>query len=87
MKLVAPLYSGDYCHFMLDYLPMTRVYALNGKMNGARCSIVVKALCGKLEGCEFETQSGKLFFSIYVIPPSSLDPGVYTTFSRNEYQK
>jgi hypothetical protein len=62
IKLVAPLYSGDYCHLMQDYLPTTRVYAFNRRLNGARGNVVVKALRCKPEGCEFETQWGKLIF-------------------------
>jgi hypothetical protein len=39
------------------------------------------------EGREFETQRGKLIFSIYLILPAALGPGVHSAFNTNEYQK
>jgi hypothetical protein len=53
----------------------------------ARGSVVVKALCYKLEGCGFETQWGEWIFSIYLILPATLGPGVHSASNRNEYQK
>jgi hypothetical protein len=50
-------------------------------------SVVVKALCYKSKGRGFETQWGELIFSIYLILLVALGPGVYSAFSRNEYQK
>jgi hypothetical protein len=47
---------------------------------------LVKALCYKPEGRGFETRRGDLF-SIYLIAPAALGPGVYSTSNRNEYQK
>jgi hypothetical protein len=47
---------------------------------------VVKALRYKPEGSGFETRSGKLVFSIYLIIPAALGPGVHLASNRNEYQ-
>jgi hypothetical protein len=47
-------------------------------------SIVVKALCYKPEGLAF--QNDFFFFSIYLILPAALGPGVLSA-SRNEYQQ
>jgi hypothetical protein len=48
---------------------------------------VVKALCYKPEGCGFETRLDYLIFSMYLILPAALGPGVYSASNRNEYQK
>jgi hypothetical protein len=53
----------------------------------ARCSLVVKALCWKPEGRGFETRWGDWNFSVYLILPAALGPGVYPASNRNEYQK
>jgi hypothetical protein len=53
----------------------------------ARGSVVVKALYYKPEGREFETRGSELVFSIYLILPAALGPGVYSASNRNEYQK
>jgi hypothetical protein len=53
---------------------------------GARGSVVVEALCYKPEGHRFETRWDD-FFSIYLILPAALDPGVYSASNTNEYQK
>jgi hypothetical protein len=47
-------------------------------------NVVVKALCYKPEGRWFQTRR---FFSIYLIVPAALGPGVYSASKRNEYQK
>jgi hypothetical protein len=47
----------------------------------ARVKVVVKALCG------FENQLCELIFSIYLIVPAALGPGVYSASNGNEYQK
>jgi hypothetical protein len=39
-----------------------------------------------LQAGRFETQWGE-FFSIYVILPAALGPGIYSASNRNEYQK
>jgi hypothetical protein len=52
-----------------------------------RGSIVVKAVCYKQEGREFETQWDEWIISIYLILPAALGPVVYSTSNRNEYQK
>jgi hypothetical protein len=41
--------------------------------------VVVKALCYKPEG--------EWIFSIYLILPAALGPGVYSSPNKNEYQK
>jgi hypothetical protein len=41
-----------------------------------RGSVVVKALCYRLEGHGFETQRGDFFFSIYLILSAALGPGL-----------
>jgi hypothetical protein len=48
---------------------------------------VVKALCNKPEGHGFVTGCGELIFSIDLILPAALGPGVYSASNRNEYQK
>jgi hypothetical protein len=48
---------------------------------------VVEAQCYKPEGRGFETRSGELISSIYVILPAALGPGVYSVSNRNENQK
>jgi hypothetical protein len=45
--------------------------------SGACGSRVVKILCCKPEGRGFEIQGGELVFSIYLILPAALDPGVH----------
>jgi hypothetical protein len=56
-------------------------------MMGERGSIVVKALCYKPQGRRFETRWSQWTFSIYLILPAALGPGVYSAFNKNEYQK
>jgi hypothetical protein len=53
----------------------------------AHGSAVVKALCYKPEGGGFDTRWGEWIFSFYLILPSALGPGVYSTSNRNEHQK
>jgi hypothetical protein len=52
-------------------------------------SIVIKAPCYKPEGRWSETRWGEwfFFFSIYLILPAVLGPGVYSASNSNEYQK
>jgi hypothetical protein len=52
-----------------------------------RGSLVVEALCYKAEGRGFQTLRGEEFFSIYLILPAALGPGVHSASNRNEYQK
>jgi hypothetical protein len=40
----------------------------------------------KSENCGFETRLGKWTFSVYLILPAALYPGVYSASNRNEYQ-
>jgi hypothetical protein len=47
---------------------------------------VVETLCYKPKGA-FETRPGERKFSIYLILPAALGPGVYSAYNRNEYQK
>jgi hypothetical protein len=56
-------------------------------MSGARGSVVVKAICYKPEGRGFETLWSEWHFSIYLILPAELGPGVYSASDRNEFQK
>jgi hypothetical protein len=35
----------------------------------------------------FETRWGKLIYSVYLILPAALDPGVHSAPNRNEYEK
>jgi hypothetical protein len=48
---------------------------------------VVKALCYKPEGHGFEAECYEWIFSIYLILPTALGPGVYTASDRNEYHR
>jgi hypothetical protein len=52
-----------------------------------RSSVMVKVLCYKPEGDGFETRWHKWIFSIYLILPAALDPGVYSALIRDVYQK
>jgi hypothetical protein len=81
MKLTA-LRSG--CPLSQDYLDIFRTmcYCLR-----ARDSVVVEALCYRAEGRGFKTRRGELMFSIYLILPAALGPGVYSASNRNEFQK
>jgi hypothetical protein len=49
-------------------------------------SVVIKALCYKPEGRGFEARWGELIFSIYLLLPAALGPGLYSSSNRNEYQ-
>jgi hypothetical protein len=53
---------------------------------GAGGNAVVKAQCYKPEDRGLETRCGNLF-SIYLIIPVALVPGVYSASNRNEYQE
>jgi hypothetical protein len=55
--------------------------------SGVRGSVVVEALCYKLEGHGFETRWGEWKFPVFLILPAALGPGVYSASDRNEYQK
>jgi hypothetical protein len=48
---------------------------------------MIEALYYKPEGHGFETRLSELIFSVYLILPVALGPGVYSASSRNEYQK
>jgi hypothetical protein len=67
--------------------PNARTLGTTTIPRGARGSVVVKALCYKLEGRRFETRWGEWIFSIYLILPAALGPGVHSASNRNEYQK
>jgi hypothetical protein len=75
----------NYCCSFNQYLEYRETVI--HQISFARGSVMVKAVCYKPEGHRFETRWGKLFFSIYLILPSALDPGVYSASNRNEYQK
>jgi hypothetical protein len=55
--------------------------------SGIRGSGVVKALCYEMEGRGFETRQCEQIFSVHVILPAALGPGVYSASNRNKYQK
>jgi hypothetical protein len=53
-------------------------------------AVVVEALCYNPEGRGFQTRRCEwffFFFSIYLILPAALGPGVHSTSNRNEHQK
>jgi hypothetical protein len=54
--------------------------------HGTRGSVVIKALSYKPEECGFESRWGERMFSMYLILPAALGPGVYSACNR-EYQK
>jgi hypothetical protein len=58
------------------------IYILYRCYVGACGSVVVKALCYKPEGRGFETLWDELIFSIYLILPAALGPGVYSACIR-----
>jgi hypothetical protein len=53
----------------------------------ARGSVVDEALGYKPEGRRSTTRWGEWIFSIRLIFPAALSPGVYSGSNRNEYQK
>jgi hypothetical protein len=54
----------------------------------AHGSAVLEALCYKPEGRWLKSDENVFFFfSIYLILPAALGPGVYSASNRNEYQK
>jgi hypothetical protein len=71
------------CNSVLETFQILRV-SLDNVQRG---SVVVKALCYKPESRGFETQWGEYIFSIYLILPAALGPGVHSASNRNEYQK
>jgi hypothetical protein len=48
---------------------------------------LVEALCYKTKGRVFETPWGEWFFSIYLVLPAALGPGIYSASNRNEHHK
>jgi hypothetical protein len=48
---------------------------------------MVKALYYKLEGRGFEPHEVNELFSVYLILPAALGPGVHSASNRNEYKK
>jgi hypothetical protein len=62
---------------------------VNAPETSARGSVVVKALGLRPEGRGFEARWAELFFffSIYIILPVALGPGVYSDSDRSEYRK
>jgi hypothetical protein len=55
-------------------------------IKNVRGSLVVEALCYKPEGRRLLTRRGKLIFSMYLILPAALGPGVYSACNRNMYK-
>jgi hypothetical protein len=53
-------------------------------MSGAGGSVAVKALCYKSQGRGFETRWRERIFSIRLILPAALGPGVYSASKKNE---
>jgi hypothetical protein len=49
-----------------------------------RGSVVIKALCYKQEGSKVDKVNFFFFFSIYLILPVELGPGVYSASNSNE---
>jgi hypothetical protein len=52
-------------------------------MNGARGIVVVETLCYEPEARGFQTRWGEPIFSIYLILPAAVGPGVYSASNRN----
>jgi hypothetical protein len=65
-------------------LPVSRHCPLIPRDKG---SAMVKALIYKPEGRGFETRWGECIFSMYLVLPAALGPGIYSTTNRNDYQK
>jgi hypothetical protein len=59
----------------------------NNNNNKTSGSVVVKALCHKLEGRRFKTWWGERIFSVYLILLAALGSGVHSASNRSEYQK
>jgi hypothetical protein len=79
LKLICQLdISWNSCKHYEKY----EFYAVNG---GAHGSVIVKALCYKPESRWFEILWWK--YSIYLIFPAALGPGVHSASNRNENQK
>jgi hypothetical protein len=86
--------SVNLCHSRLQLprgssLPFTMYQEMISylKCIEAHGSVVVKALCYKVEGRGFATRCSELIFSIYLILPAALGPAIYSPSSRNKYQK
>jgi hypothetical protein len=62
---------------LMKQLVLGHAIKVKTKGGGALGSVVVKALYYKPEGCGFETRRGEKNFSIYLILPAALGPGVY----------
>jgi hypothetical protein len=52
-----------------------------------RGSVVVKALYYKPDDRGSRPDEGNVIFSVYLILPAALEPGVCSASNRNEYQK
>jgi hypothetical protein len=50
-------------------------------------NVVVEAVCYKSEGRGFKTRRGELNFSIYLILPAALGPGVYPASNKNKVSR
>jgi hypothetical protein len=75
-------------HKFLSNVKCFTIWNINFHVNikiilGALDSIVAEALWYKLEGRGFKTWWGELIFSIHLIFPAALGPGVYSASNRN----
>jgi hypothetical protein len=68
-------------------MSLSLIFNTDTLVSGALGSVLIKALCYKLEGHGLKTQWRERIFSIYLIFPAALGPGVYPASNRNEYQK
>jgi hypothetical protein len=56
-------------------------------MEGTSGGVVLKSLRYKPKGIGFQIRWGDWIFSIYLILPAALGPGIHSSSNRNEYQK
>jgi hypothetical protein len=51
------------------------------------CFAETSVIFYQFKWCQMPSDEVNFFFSIYLILPAALGPGVYSTSNRNEYQK
>jgi hypothetical protein len=84
VAVASPVNSWNFCR--QNAAQVTELKLIPKQTQSLRGSFLVKALCYKSESRAFETRWDD-FFSIYLILPAALGPGVHSAFNRNEYQK
>jgi hypothetical protein len=88
MALMEPVMSHWFYKISYQtYSIVRQAYSRNHFRSLTNHCVVVEALSYEPEGRGFQTWWGKWIFSICLIIPASLGPGVYSASNRNEYQE